>query len=514
MEEKMISVNKDLQEFGQKEGIRMKRMMAVFSAAIIFGNALSVSPVHAEALSSVGSSGAETQDVSDDLERAYTLLRQYIASQKKSKNPAFQLARAYRQDEKADADGTIPEQFRDKVIVEHSDSWEETFLAAVKDFMEQNQIDENLVVYVVADDRHDQDDLYYFGITGMESFQDMKLLDDKGMFREHAEYVNKWYGTGEKYDIYTREVSYKERQDYVNQYLDEIPDSYIPSYLWATASYMVMPYESRLQFRLRNHQEPESAAEQAALIAQKYFPESESCQHQSDHRDFYVITERDETARSEEKANQMMRELAAAGLISEFYSWGQTAAYREMRNGYLTAYSSYNENYAAWAEKEIDWDGIKAWVEEAHPECECRYIALDETELLLKLGYYDPDKGELKCQEPVFAVLVPEDYTSFKHMNLAMEIYEKFDLEPYLCLTAEESGNETLTGKNSLAVAGDVTLDCSVDVSDAVLLARFCTEDGKAMITDQGRQNADLNADGNLTLEDVTVILRKVAKLD
>lgn len=128
----MIPVNKDLQEFGQKEGIRMKRMMAVFSAAIIFGNALSVSPVHAEALSSVGSSGAETQDVSDDLERAYTLLRQYIASQKKSKNPAFQLARAYRQDEKADADGNIPEQYKNKVIIEHSYSCSEEFLKIIR----------------------------------------------------------------------------------------------------------------------------------------------------------------------------------------------------------------------------------------------------------------------------------------------------------------------------------------------------------------------------------------------
>ena len=493
----------------------MKRMMAVLSAAIIFGNALSVSSMNAKALPSESRIAAETQDVSDDLERAYTLLKQYIKSQKKNKDLRFDLARAYSQDEKADAHGNIPEQYKNKVIIEHSYSCSEEFLKIIKDFMAQNQIDESLVVYVEVDDRHYGDDLHYFGITGMESFQDMKRLDDKGIFREHAEYVNKWYGTGEKYDIYTREVSYKERQDYVNQYLDEIPDSNIPSYLWATASYMVMPYESRLQFRLRSDVKTESAAEQAALIAKKYFPESESCQHGLDSdRKSYVITEHDEAARSEEKAARMMRELAAAGLISEFYSWGQTAWYREMWNGYLTAYSSYNVNYGAWAEKEIDWDGIKAWVAEAHPECERRYIALDETELLLKLGYYDPDKGELKCKEPVFAVLVPEDYTSLRHMNLAMEIYEKFDLEPYLCLTAEESENETLTGQNALAAAGDVTLDCAVDVSDAVLLARFCTEDSTVVITEQGRQNADVNGSGNIDLDDVTAILRKVAKLD
>lgn len=495
----------------------MKRIITAVSATIIFGNALPVSSMNAKALSSASDIcfAAEGQDASDDLERAYTLLKQYIKSQKKNKDLRFDLARAYSQDEKADAHGNIPEQYKNKVIIEHSYSCSEEFLKIIKDFMEQNNIDESLVVYVEVDDRHYGDDLHYFGITGMESFQDMKLLDDKGMFREHAEYVNKWYGTGEKYDIYTREVSYKERKEYVNQYLDEIPDSYIPSYLWATASYMVMPYESRLQFRLRSDVKTESAAEQAALIAKKYFPESESCQHGLDsYRESYVITEHDEAARSEEKAARMMRELAAAGLISEFYSWGQTAWYRKMWNGYLTAYSSYNVNYGAWAEKEIDWDGIKAWVEEAHPECECRYIALDETELLLKLGYYDPDKGELKCKEPVFAVLVPEDYTSLRHMNLAMELYEKFDLEPYLCLTAEESENETLTGHNALAIAGDINIDCFIDVADAVLLARFCTEDSTAVITDQGKQNADVNKDGNIELADVTAILRKIARLD
>ena len=61
---------------------------------------------------------------------------------------------------------------------------------------------------------------------------------------------------------------------------------------------------------------------------------------------------------------------------------------------------------------------------------------------------------------------------------------------------------------------GDVTLDCSVDVADAVLLARFCAEDSTAVITDQGKQNADVNGSGNIDLDDVTAILRKIAKLD
>ena len=59
-----------------------------------------------------------------------------------------------------------------------------------------------------------------------------------------------------------------------------------------------------------------------------------------------------------------------------------------------------------------------------------------------------------------------------------------------------------------------MTLDCSIDVSDAVLTARFCAEDREAVITDQGKQNADVNGSGNVDLDDVTAILRKIAKLD
>ena len=58
--------------------------------------------------------------------------------------------------------------------------------------------------------------------------------------------------------------------------------------------------------------------------------------------------------------------------------------------------------------------------------------------------------------------------------------------------------------------------DCSryVDVSDAVLLARFLAEDQTAKMTDQGRRNADCNADGEIDSGDIISILRHIAKLD
>jgi probable rRNA maturation factor len=61
---------------------------------------------------------------------------------------------------------------------------------------------------------------------------------------------------------------------------------------------------------------------------------------------------------------------------------------------------------------------------------------------------------------------------------------------------------------------GDVNCSGKVDVSDAVLLARFVAEDVEANVTAQGKLNGDVNADENLTSDDVIGILRIIAKLD
>ncbi|MBR3419347.1 MAG: dockerin type I repeat-containing protein [Oscillospiraceae bacterium] len=60
--------------------------------------------------------------------------------------------------------------------------------------------------------------------------------------------------------------------------------------------------------------------------------------------------------------------------------------------------------------------------------------------------------------------------------------------------------------------AGDANCDGRIDVSDAVLTARFAAEDRNAVITDQGRANADVTGNGNVDAEDTTKILQYIAK--
>lgn len=61
---------------------------------------------------------------------------------------------------------------------------------------------------------------------------------------------------------------------------------------------------------------------------------------------------------------------------------------------------------------------------------------------------------------------------------------------------------------------GDANSDGTVDVSDAVLLARYLAEDTDAQLTENGRRSADANADDHLTSEDVIAILKTIAKLN
>lgn len=60
---------------------------------------------------------------------------------------------------------------------------------------------------------------------------------------------------------------------------------------------------------------------------------------------------------------------------------------------------------------------------------------------------------------------------------------------------------------------GDVNLDHEVDVSDAVLLARLMAQDSDAVVSTQGKLNADMNDNGKPDGDDVIWILRKIAKL-
>ena len=74
-----------------------------------------------------------------------------------------------------------------------------------------------------------------------------------------------------------------------------------------------------------------------------------------------------------------------------------------------------------------------------------------------------------------------------------------------------ENGDTGILPYESYREYGDVNLDLSVDVADAVVIARFYAMDYTLQITDLGKQLGDVNLDGNLDDDDLKQVLEYIA---
>ena len=123
-------------------------------------------------------------------------------------------------------------------------------------------------------------------------------------------------------------------------------------------------------------------------------------------------------------------------------------------------------------------------------------ITLDE---LPDWETYDPELPEVKQTTATTASTKKTESTAKTTETT------KTETEP----TASESGSQP----KSAALLGDVNCDKAVDVSDAVLLARFIAEDPEADVSADGKLNADCDGKAGITGDDTTRILRYIAKL-
>ncbi len=117
-----------------------------------------------------------------------------------------------------------------------------------------------------------------------------------------------------------------------------------------------------------------------------------------------------------------------------------------------------------------------------------------------ELGY-DPSKY---TEEQIRMIEASREVNGFVCGTLLIQ----FDEENAAKAKTEEKPQHA-TG---LKVIGDVNCDGVVDVSDSVLFCRVLNEDASAVMTAQGRINADVNGDGKLTIDDNTALLDRIAK--
>jgi hypothetical protein len=145
---------------------------------------------------------------------------------------------------------------------------------------------------------------------------------------------------------------------------------------------------------------------------------------------------------------------------------------------------------------------------------------------LLTIDFIIPENAEPGDVYPIGIAYVDDGIVCDTFINSAQDEAGKLQMTYVFCkgiyngyikmmgekkTTAPTTAATTVDPKKTRK--GDVNLDTIVDVSDAVLVARFCAGDSALEMSDQGKANADVNGDNNIDLDDLTAILKTIARL-
>ncbi|HAG14284.1 MAG TPA: hypothetical protein DCG49_10560 [Ruminococcus sp.] len=287
-------------------------------------------------------------------------------------------------------------------------------------------------VQVQAAKQKDVSDLYYFGLADGEMFRDMEIVDDKGMLQ--------WIVTGEGYgtkDTPYYVCTYHLDRDFTRNVQDadsgEIKQE--TYHVSRQMLYVVVPRQNYLRFELRNDIDEETASAQAAAIVSGY-DENARLYWDSDNPNIRAcdILMPDHTG-SAEISEAIMNELNDAGLISAFYTWGQSALFHEVEHGQLpTGYLPFIEQYH-----------VDEWLTEYHPEYSLMQVTEDSeyaNQLTFSFSWYST------APEYVYAVIPPEGASFGEQLAVTGELYEAFGIRPEFYV--QETSTETLAGKNAL----------------------------------------------------------------
>lgn len=122
--------------------------------------------------------------------------------------------------------------------------------------------------------------------------------------------------------------------------------------------------------------------------------------------------------------------------------------------------------------------------------------------------YVDEAYGGIQGASPVDPPLVAETT-----VLVVTTVPENTVTEPETTTTVPQTTEPNENPQQKPTMRGDVDGSGDVDISDAVLLARYLVQDKDAAITDAGLENADADANGKRDNDDVLTIVRFVAHI-
>ena len=101
----------------------------------------------------------------------------------------------------------------------------------------------------------------------------------------------------------------------------------------------------------------------------------------------------------------------------------------------------------------------------------------------------------------------------YKNCEIEQICCTKSDYDRYVNEGSLSAETKLLASAVSVSLRGDANCDEIVDISDAILLARYVAEDTTVTLTDAGKRNADVTGDGKYTGKDTAYIIRMIARL-
>lgn len=344
---------------------------------------------------------------------------------------------------------------------------------------------------------------YYWGTVKAEDYANMTVLDDCGMFE--------WLAEGEALG---KNRPYLTCTEHFATDRDDDGDGVPEHREWDTLA-VLFPWVNRLTFTLEGGLDTKEAAQKILPVLRKYYPDLNDLyhnpapyQHWSEEpvhksyltmNDFYsddisfVLTDLDETAGDLEIAGKIMHDLAAQGLISAFYSWGQTADYIVPQfDGLRYEDGSYSFLYYFSS----DEAAVTAAEAEAYLAENAAGCTLKETVL---------SGGTV----PAYWLCCKEGMSFAAAFKVTAKMYQALGITPGYGIL--ESAEAPRLGQNLLTQSGDLNIDGKVSIADAILLARYLAEDRTVSMLPAGRQNAELDGDGLLTAADLASLLRLIA---
>ncbi|MBQ5996597.1 MAG: dockerin type I repeat-containing protein, partial [Bacteroidales bacterium] len=192
-------------------------------------------------------------------------------------------------------------------------------------------------------------------------------------------------------------------------------------------------------------------------------------------------------------------DLARQHLISAFYGWGSTGFYSHACfDENILSYSGnthtvVTKNRAGWyqlgEEVDTDWEGVQAYLDVHYPQYDVKSY-----------------ENEYQADYPCYRISGTEDLSLRECLELAGELYEHFGITVNYAIP--ENAAEPTLGHNALERAGDVTLDCELDIMDVIAANKYIL--GVGTLCDTAKKPADVSGDGTPDAADTLAILKEV----